>query len=126
MKLNTRSGKYGNVLHAAVCWSREEIVLQLLLDSGAAVNAECDSEFSTALQAACYRGKVANVKYLLDNAADPNILGGWYGNALQIAVAFHGEIAKPLLERCADINAKGGLYSSVFEAANGDFGTNQE
>lgn len=86
----------------------------------------CDSEFSTALQAACYRGKVANVKYLLDNAADPNILGGWYGNALQIAVAFHGEIAKPLLERCADINAKGGLYSSVFEAANGDFGTNQE
>ena len=93
-------------------------VLQLLLRNGADINAKCSGKYSTALQAACVKGNVAVVRLLLESGADP---GGWYGNALQIAVKFHhGEVAKLMLERGVESKATGGLFTDVFEAANGN------
>ena len=61
------------------------------------------------LEEASAEGQEAVIKLLLDNGADINAQGGFYGNALQIASAGgHKAVVKLLLDRGADVNAQGG------------------
>lgn len=54
------------------------------------------------------------MQFLLDNGADINALGGFYGNALQASsTKEHKEIVELLLENRADVNAQGGIYSNA-------------
>jgi ankyrin repeat protein len=47
------------------------------------------------LQAAPYRSDDAVVKFLLEQGAEVNAMGGWYGNALQAAsYRRHGGVTK--------------------------------
>jgi hypothetical protein len=51
---------------------------------------------------------------LVENGADVNAQGGWYGNALQAASSEgHTEIAQMLVQNGADVNAHGGWYSNA-------------
>lgn len=59
------------------------------------------------------------VEILLDNGADVNIQGGYYGNALQAASHIGNEkVVKMLLENGADVKAPGGYYGSALNAAS--------
>ena len=56
--------------------------------------------------------------HLLENQADVNAQGGFYGNALQAASSGGYEaIVKLLLEKGADVNAQGGIYGNALLAA---------
>ena len=58
------------------------------------------------------------VKKLLDNKANVNAQGGWYGNALYAASAGgHEQVVKMLLDKGADVNAQGGCYDNAMHAA---------
>ncbi|KAL1984494.1 hypothetical protein VTN96DRAFT_9093 [Rasamsonia emersonii] len=55
---------------------------------------------------------------LLEKGADVNAQGGYYGNALQAALARgYKEIMAMLLEKGADVNAQGGYYGNALQAA---------
>jgi ankyrin repeat protein len=55
---------------------------------------------------------------LLDNGADVNAQGGYYGNALQAAsVRGYQEITQLLLDKGADVNAQGRYYGNALQAA---------
>jgi len=58
------------------------------------------------------------VQMLLDNGADVNAQGGYYGNALQ-AASFEGSdtAVQMLLDKGADVNAQGGGYGNALKAA---------
>ena len=58
------------------------------------------------------------IRLLLDQGADVNIQGGWYGNALQAAV-FRGkvDVSQLLLDKGANVHAQGGLYGNALQAA---------
>jgi hypothetical protein len=60
------------------------------------------------------------VQLLLNEGADVNAQGGWYGNALQAASAEgHRQVVNMLLNRGADVNAHGGeYYSNALQAAS--------
>ncbi len=63
-----------------------------------------------------YQGLVTVV--LAEGSADVNVQGGYFGNALQGAVAGgHAEIVRQLLEHSADVNAQGGHYGNALQAA---------
>ncbi|KAJ5477775.1 hypothetical protein N7530_003284 [Penicillium desertorum] len=65
------------------------------------------------------RGHKETVQLLLDQGADVNAQGGWYGNALQAASAGgHKETVKLLLDQGADISAQGGCYGNALQAAS--------
>jgi hypothetical protein len=81
------------------------VIVKLLLENGAAVNAE-GGIFCNALQAASFRGAEAIVNLLLENGADVNLKGGKYENALQASCEGYDAILKLLL----DNGAKGGEY----------------
>lgn len=89
-----------------------------LLDNGADVNAR-GGHYSTALQAACYKGHHKIIELLVDKGADLNAQGGWYGNPLQAAVVGgHERLVKLLLERGAHVCAQGGYYRNALQAAS--------
>ncbi|KAF8512192.1 hypothetical protein JB92DRAFT_2676551, partial [Gautieria morchelliformis] len=78
-----------------------EIPSQLLLDSGAEVNAHGGS-LGSALQAAASKGYREIVQLLLEWGGDVNAVGGYYGNALQAAASnCHLEVIRRLLEHGA-------------------------
>jgi hypothetical protein len=53
-------------------------------------------------------------KLMLDNKADVNAQGGYYGNALQAASAGgHEQVVKMLLNNNANVNAQGGDYGNT-------------
>ncbi|KAH7309366.1 ankyrin repeat-containing domain protein [Rhexocercosporidium sp. MPI-PUGE-AT-0058] len=59
------------------------------------------------------------VSLLLEERVDVNAQGGYYGNALQAALAGgHEAIAILLLEKGADVNAQGGEYGNALQAAS--------
>ncbi|KAF5353823.1 hypothetical protein D9758_010630 [Tetrapyrgos nigripes] len=71
-----------------------------------------------ALHDAAKDGYFHIVKVLVENEADVNADGGFYGFALQ-AAAYQGEldIVKYLVEKGADVNAEGGFYGFAMQAA---------
>jgi ankyrin repeat protein len=59
------------------------------------------------------------VQLLLDEDADVNAQGGYFGNALQAASGEgHKQIVEILLYRGADVNAQGGNYGNALQAAS--------
>ena len=92
--------------------------VQILLNSGADVNAE-RGFYGTALQAASMRGHAEIVKLLLEKDANVNAEGGFYGNALYAgSKEGHAEIVKLLLKKDANVNAEGGVYGTALQAAS--------
>jgi ankyrin repeat protein len=94
----------------------------MLLDRGADVNAH-SGRYGYALLAVCHpsSGSIDReiVQLLLDNGADPNVLGESCGNSL-CAASKHGdaEVVEMLLQGGADINAVGiGHYNVLSFAA---------
>jgi hypothetical protein len=82
------------------------------------VNAR-NSRGDTPLSMAAVQGHCEAVNMLLDNEADVNAQGGYYGNALQAASARgHEAVVKMLLDRDADVNAQGGDYGNALQAAS--------
>ena len=75
MNVNAVDGVYGNALLAG---SRrgDEVIVKLLLENGAEVNANLKGEYGNTLQAASYEGHEAIVKLLLENEAVVNARGG--------------------------------------------------
>ena len=57
--------------------------------------------------------------HLLENGAEVNAQGGYYGNALQAASSGgHEGIVKVLLQKGAEVNAQGGLFGNALQAAS--------
>jgi ankyrin repeat protein len=68
--------------------------------------------------ASCF-GHNTVVQLLLNEYADVNAQGGWYGNALQAASAKgHEQVVRMLLNQGANVNAKHGYYGSALQAAS--------
>jgi ankyrin repeat protein len=82
-------GDYGSAL-AAAAYRGKKGVIELLLESGADVNALLQvGDYGSALAAAAYRGKNRVIELLLESGADVNALlqAGDYGSALGAAMA---------------------------------------
>jgi ankyrin repeat protein len=59
------------------------------------------------------------VEILLENGADVNAQGGYYGNALQAASHIGNEkVVKMLLQYGANVNVQGGYYGNALQAAS--------
>ncbi|ROV87403.1 hypothetical protein VSDG_09699 [Cytospora chrysosperma] len=80
-----RDGKYGSALHVAAYFGRCAAVRLLLEEGGAIVDQE-GGMFGTALHAAAAKGHTDVVRELLDHKADPMIVSGLLGTALQAAL----------------------------------------
>lgn len=97
-----------------------EVVVRLLLESGADVNA--NGKVGEDLRLASSSGIAGIVRILLENGADANAPASRFdtdGNALQAASANgHEQVARLLLDNGADVNAQGGLYDSALVAAS--------
>lgn len=101
-------------LQAAASQGMIEVV-EMLLRSGAAVNAVSD-KFSdgTALQAAVVAGHYDIAKLLLDNGADANLGAGPFTNPITAAVSCrHSSLIELLLSRRANPNVFGGSDNST-------------
>ncbi|KAF5353830.1 hypothetical protein D9758_010616 [Tetrapyrgos nigripes] len=71
-----------------------------------------------ALHDAAEDGYLHIVKVLVQNGADVNAEGGFYGFALQAAAFWgHLDIVKYLVEKGTDVNAKGGEFGFALQAA---------
>ena len=95
-------------------------LVNFLLQMGANVNAHDQHRVNpTALQAAAScNGAEAVVQLLLENGAEVNAQGGFYGTALQVAASHRSEtVVQLLLEGGAEVNAEVGLYGSALQAA---------
>ncbi|KAH8742671.1 putative ankyrin repeat-containing protein [Diaporthe sp. PMI_573] len=132
--LNGHNGVIGNLLHADTgvlnvqdcrgqtpliwgCREGHNEIVKILLDKGAAVNAQ-GGFYGNALQAACFGGYIDIVEMLLDNGADVNAQGDIYGNALQAACSQgHIEIVKMLLDKSADVNTQDRQSRNALQAA---------
>ena len=58
-------------------------------------------------------------EWLLNNGANVNAQGGYYGNALQAALAKgHEKVVQLLLDKGANVNAQGGDYGNALQAAS--------
>jgi len=89
----------------------------MLLKAGADINL-LSGEMNTALQAACNKGHIDVVRFLLAKGADVNIRGGEYGDALQACVDDGNlEILHLLLNRGANVDHEGGRYRSALWCA---------
>lgn len=108
-------GIYSPLYYASLTGLYQSV--QVLLDKGADVNAECGI-LGNALQAAAVNGSDRMVQILLDNGANVNIQGGYYGNALQAAAwEGHERIVQVLLDNGANVNIKGGNFGNALQAA---------
>ncbi|KAK5989674.1 Ankyrin-3-like protein [Cladobotryum mycophilum] len=115
----------------------------MLLERGANVNA-LGGQYGTVLQIVCTKvnapgrlegyGSVRQmadakdratqmIKALLERGADINLVGGWFGTALQAACATiqdvggATQIIQLLIERGADVNIQGGRFGTALQAA---------
>ena len=83
------------------------------------VNYPKDPGFRTRLMVACFFGHVAVAKRSLEEGADVNAQGGFYGNALYAASSRgHEQVVRLLVEKGADVNAQGGFYGNALQAAS--------
>ena len=60
------------------------------------------------------------VELLLEQGADVNAQGGYYGNALQAASARPRHGGGAAAGKGADVNAQGGYYGNALQAASGN------
>ena len=91
--------------------------MQLLLDHGANVNAQCWF-IGSALQMAASAGRDQTVQLLLNYGANVNDQGGFQGNALQAAACTGREkIVQLLLDHGANVNTQGGHFGNALQAA---------
>ncbi|KAJ7273921.1 ankyrin repeat-containing domain protein [Mycena rebaudengoi] len=131
--VNLLDVKYGNSLRAA-SYHGNEVVIRLLIERGANVNAQ-SGEDGNALQAAVAGRNPEVVKLLIDNGADAALEGrnteivkllidngadvnapvgamlqaaSWWGNT---------DIVKLLIDKGADMNAQGGEHGNALQAA---------
>lgn len=132
---DSRGQQHGTALQAALelFQSSDALVsrVRFLLEHGADINLEA-GRFGFPLQSACVSVPfpetcVDGLRYLLDNCPeiDVNMIGGFFGTALQ-AAAWTGYIAavELLLENGADANTTAGPYNTALQAAahNGTLG----
>ena len=91
---------------------------EFLLDSGCDVNEGSKGVDNSALTAASRFGHVNVIRLLIDQGADINAQGGYWGSVLQLA-AYKGSksIVQLLLNRGADVKAQGGKYGNALQAA---------
>jgi ankyrin repeat protein len=88
---NTDGARYGTVVEAGA-WSRSYdstnslAITELFVAHGVDVNAVSDGTYGTALQAFVHAGHTGTVKFLLEQGALINTVGGRYGTALHAAV----------------------------------------
>ncbi|KAL7781695.1 pfs domain-containing protein [Trichoderma afarasin] len=117
--VNSRYGRYGTALNAAVHKGHDRVV-QMLLEKNASINIR-GGYYLDALQAASGEGYGEIVRILLNNGADINARGGDYYTAL-LAASYNGhdKIVQMLLDNNADVNAQGGLYGNALQAAAGE------
>ncbi|KAK1979878.1 hypothetical protein LZ30DRAFT_796894 [Colletotrichum cereale] len=105
-------------LYAASSHGHDKIV-QMLLDKGAADNAQ-GGRYDTALQVASSQGYEKIVQILLNSSADTSVRRGVrYNSALQ-AASFqgHDKIVQMLLNKGADVNAQEGHHGTALRAAS--------
>jgi ankyrin repeat protein len=130
-----RGKQYSSAKGSAKIGTSEEI--RAVLNRGANPNAKARAD-SGAENAGCTgllieiknAGRIEVVWLLLSWGADVNTTGGFYGNALQMAIAYpreerrKNELLKTLLAHGADVNAQGGYYGNALQGAayRGDFG----
>ncbi|KAL9095787.1 MAG: hypothetical protein Q9165_001784 [Trypethelium subeluteriae] len=115
-EVNLEDSEHRTPLHYAAEYGHG-MVVKLLLDMGADVNAQ-GGWYGHALQAAVVHGHEMVVKRLIVMGADVNAQGGWYGNALQGASECrHTELVKLLRDHGANFNGQDGRYGKVLQAA---------
>jgi ankyrin repeat protein len=89
---------------------------QALIDHGPSSNGRVNCDKSPLLTAIEFQ-KETLVRCLVENGADVNAQGGFYGNPLQAAATTNIEIVRYLIENGADVNAQGGFYGNPLQAA---------
>ncbi|KAF3934310.1 Ankyrin-1 [Dactylella cylindrospora] len=126
--VNATGGHYYTALNCASAKGHEKVV-ELLLDKGASIELQDDSEThgwhgrdigeGTALYHASYYGHESIVRLLITNGAEINSKGGSYGTALQAASAGgHIGTIKLLLENHAEVNAYVGGRATALQLAS--------
>ncbi|KAL8881935.1 MAG: hypothetical protein Q9198_000968 [Flavoplaca austrocitrina] len=112
------SGSESSALYLA-CRSGSLDTVQLLLDSGANVDAQ-GGPLGTGLHAACFDNHGSVVRLLLHSGASINTPKGRYLSALQAAAASQDpseQVIDVLLDAGADVNFQGGKYNTGLQAA---------
>ncbi|KGQ07356.1 Ankyrin repeat domain-containing protein 17 [Beauveria bassiana D1-5] len=95
-----------------------EAAVQLLLDRGADINALTQSDNSCAIHCAVDNANLTMVRFLVQNGANVNVQGSFYGSCLQSASAKgHHEMVEYLVQKGADVNIQGGFYGDALQAA---------
>ena len=78
-----------------------------------------DMKYISRLYYACLYGLLYVCINIVDDGADVNAQGGYYGNALQAASSRgHREIVELLLNNGADVNAQGRYYGNALQDAS--------
>jgi ankyrin repeat protein len=95
--MSTRRAGNMAIRYRAASHRGHDQIVQLLLEAGADINAQCGCHGS-ALQAAIVKGHGQIVERLLERGADVNGPGGSYDNALQAAEAYGYEQILQLLK----------------------------
>ncbi|KAL9621311.1 MAG: hypothetical protein Q9160_004202 [Pyrenula sp. 1 TL-2023] len=146
---NAQNGHDGQPLIAAI-WARSEEVVRLLLDYGTDLNKTSGDSLSQAINVeqlnifklliekgadinapdldgvrpiyhAAHQCQKDMVQILLQNGADVNVLGGFYGFPLTAATSasrgLSGDVLRLLLDYGANVNAIGGCIGSALNAA---------
>lgn len=95
-----------------------EIIIELLLNNSADVNAQGEY-FGNSVQAASLGGYETIARLLLSNGADVNAQVGHFDNALQAASSMNrNTIVGLLLKNGADVNIEGGEFRIPLQAAS--------
>jgi hypothetical protein len=116
--VDAQAGFNRNALQAASFGGFSDTVEHLIRLS-ANVRARPSADPKTALQVAAYRGHDKVVTLLLNEGADVNSFGRFFGYALQAAAyECHEDTVRILLEAGAEVNARRGRWDSALTAAS--------